>query len=79
MEIKIQILYHLATLKGTMFVGKYCGVHYDIIRAIKKNKIAMKQSADSGTNVSVNSFWYTRYIVQEKMEKALSTSTEGKS
>ncbi|XP_053969040.1 tigger transposable element-derived protein 1-like [Anastrepha ludens] len=79
LDTKIKILDQLTTGQGATAVGKHFGIHEATIRTIKKNETAIRKSVCSGTKISAKSSSYIRYVVKEKMEKALVMWIEDKS
>uniref|UniRef100_A0A1A9WHU2 HTH CENPB-type domain-containing protein n=1 Tax=Glossina brevipalpis TaxID=37001 RepID=A0A1A9WHU2_9MUSC len=71
LDIKINILDHLAGGMGSTAVGRLFGLNEGTVRSIKKNEIAIRRAVYAGAGLNAKSTSYTRDIMLEKTEEVL--------
>ncbi|GFV75429.1 tigger transposable element-derived protein 1 [Trichonephila clavipes] len=71
LETKIAILDRLGKGEGSTAMGKHFNLGESTVRAIKKNKAAIRKSVISGTKLSTKFASYIRDVLLERTERAI--------
>lgn len=71
LETKIAILDCLARVEGPTAIGKRFSLGESTVRAIKKNEDAIRKSVVNGTKLNAKLTRYSRDVLLEQMERAL--------